>query len=156
MTSKLAELVNATPVELLAGDLQIVAASLERAQKALEAATGGRQTWLDAPVAIAKERARAQPNHVRESADPPHVVICLEGGIITSTLSAEPLTVSVIDYDTEDCVDDDDLSAIPQGDGTVAAGYTAIVQATVDPARATELIAAVAFPWPMCRDDMRP
>jgi len=54
--TKLAALANATPMELLRGDLQIVAANFERAQKELES-VAGRRSWLDAPVAIAKDRA---------------------------------------------------------------------------------------------------
>jgi hypothetical protein len=54
--TKLAALANATPMELLRGDLQIVAANFERAQNELES-VAGRRSWLDAPVAIAKDRA---------------------------------------------------------------------------------------------------
>lgn len=144
MSTKLAALATASPLELLSGDLAIVAANLQRAQKELEAATGGRHSWLDAPIAIAKDRAS---NPIPAAAvELPHVVLCMEGGIITSTLAATPIMVTVIDYDTEDCADRNDLVLIPQGDGKMAEAYATVDQAFVDAARTTELIEAVESP----------
>lgn len=268
MSAKLSALATASPLELLSGDLNIVASSLQRAQKELEAATGGRQSWLDGAVAIARDRASnplpaaptahtdsdvartirvtferlqrigdqkivsdivygwlkqsglavleedadmlcgaflgqiarlrdgkgdpsdqevmrelaAMNKHATEhNAHPqlttkfqlidlkaaeeelrrtttqkprqfivadglspvPHVVLCMEGGIITSTLAATPIMVTVIDYDTEDCVDRDDLVLIPQGDDKMAEAYATVDQAFVDAARTAELIDAV-------------
>ena len=58
MPSKLIkDLANASPLELLRGDLGIVAHNVAKAQRELEQATGGRQTWLDPVVAIARDRA---------------------------------------------------------------------------------------------------
>ncbi len=144
MSTKLSALATASPLELLMGDLNILAGTLARAQRELEAATGGRHSWLDAPIAIAKDRASNPiPAAVVEL---PHVVLCMEGGIITSTLAATPIMVTVIDYDTEDCVDRDDLVLIPQGDGKMAEAYAKVDQAFVDAARTTELIEAVESP----------
>ena len=86
----------------------------------------------------------------------PHVVVWMEGGLIQGALSASPLQVSVIDYDTEDCTDTDDLHEIPQQDGRVAEAYASVWPAEVDPARAAELIEAVAAPTVGERSSMKP
>ena len=59
-TTKLAQWANASSMALLRGDLSAVAVNLKKAQVQLEAATGGRQTWLDPFVSIARSRA-AEP-----------------------------------------------------------------------------------------------
>lgn len=58
MNPNIERIVNASPVELLQMDLNIIVSSLEKAQRELEAATGGRQTWLDPIVNIARDRAK--------------------------------------------------------------------------------------------------
>lgn len=154
MATKLSELAAASPLQLLAGDLKIIAANLERAQKELEAVSGGRHSWLDAIISLAKDRAKDPLPGA--AAVHPHIVICMEGGIITSALAAEPITVTVIDYDTEDCVDRRDLVLIPQGDGKTEEAYARVDQVAVDPVRSAELIGAVASPKPVVVEQLSP
>jgi len=89
-------------------------------------------------------------------AEVPHVVVCREGGVIQGVLAATPLQVSMIDYDTEDCTDEDDLHEIPQQDGKVSDAYASVWAAEVDPDRAAELIEAVAAPTVGERRSMKP
>jgi hypothetical protein len=86
----------------------------------------------------------------------PHIVVWMEGGIIQGALSAKPVLMSVIDYDTEDCVDEDDLTEIPQQDGEVIEAYASVRAADINPARAAELIEAVAAPTVGERRSMKP
>lgn len=60
------------------------------------------------------------PNWVPQMPDhAQRIVVCLDGGLVQSIVSAAPLDVLVVDYDVEGA-DEDDLTAVDQGDGTVA------------------------------------
>lgn len=57
---------------------------------------------------------------------PPTLAIVLEGGLVQAVVSDRPdairMNVRVIDYDT-DGADDDRLSEVPQGDGSVCYAF---------------------------------
>jgi hypothetical protein len=96
--------------------------------------TGG---W-DAP---AWDRAKSVMRRVRlaEDAPKPKLAIVLEGGLVQCVVSDQPemfagLEVLTIDYDT-DGADDDEISTVPQADGTeeeAIVGWHDITQATTD------------------------
>lgn len=46
----------------------------------------------------------------------PKVIVVLEGGLVTGILSTLPVEAAVIDYDTEDAMDEEHLTFIPQGE----------------------------------------
>ena len=52
----------------------------------------------------------------------PKIIIVMEGGCITSVLSTDNIDVTIIDYDTEGC-DEEDFKLIPQGEGETAMAY---------------------------------
>jgi len=87
---------------------------------------------------------------------PTDVVVWLEGGIVQGALASSPVTVSVIDYDTDGCGEDDDMIQIPQGDGTVADGFSTVMQAEVKPGRMAELCNAINDPVPSHSVKLRP
>jgi hypothetical protein len=74
----------------------------------------------------AGDSGRAEPVEVdsivstpAEPDEPMRIVVCLDGGLVTSVVAAAPLDVLVVDYDVEGA-DEEDLDEIDQGDGTVA------------------------------------
>lgn len=67
----------------------------------------------------------------------PRVVVTIEGGNVQSLVSDEPVAVAVIDFDTDSL--DEDLTAIPQGDGKSAEARASIQYATPSAARVAEL-----------------
>lgn len=77
---------------------------------------------------------------------PIDVVVWLEGGIVQGALASTEVQVNVIDYDTDGWGEDEDIIAIPQGDGTVVGGFATIIQAEMKPARTSELLGAINEP----------
>ncbi|MBG6083064.1 hypothetical protein [Rubrivivax gelatinosus] len=68
------------------------------------------------------ERVQQTPTWVPQMPDhAQRIVVCLDGGLVQSVVSAAPIEVLVVDYDVEGA-DADELTAIDQGDGTVAEG----------------------------------
>jgi len=57
--------------------------------------------------------------------------------------ASNSVPLAIIDYDTEDCCDPNDLRQIPQGDGTYVDAYAWVRGADASPMRAAELIEAV-------------
>jgi hypothetical protein len=74
----------------------------------------------------------------------PRIVVIMEGGLLQDVLSTSPLSVAVIDYDTEGT--SDELTAIPQDEeGTSFAEACASIRpAYVRPERTNQLYDAVA------------
>jgi len=91
-----------------------------------------------------------------KSAEAPHVVVQMDGGVIQGIVSAQPIQVSVIDYNPLASTDEDDLHEIPQKNGEMARAYVTKWSADVEVARAAELIEAVAAPTVGERSSMKP
>ncbi len=73
--------------------------------------------WLDSHILLMTFIRDAR--RALQSAKPPRLAVVLEVGIVHAVVSdnAVDLAVAVIDYDIEGA-DDDELSSVPQGDGT--------------------------------------
>lgn len=73
--------------------------------------------WLDSHILLMTFIRDAR--RALQTAKPPRLAVVLEGGIIHAVVSdnAVDMAVAVIDYDIEGAADDE-LSSVPQGDGT--------------------------------------
>jgi hypothetical protein len=79
---------------------------------------------------------------IEVSGAPVKAVVVLEGGLVRDVVSTIPLSVAVIDYDTEDA-EDADIKRIPQGAGKFEDGTGHISKAYVLPERCEELYKAI-------------
>jgi hypothetical protein len=79
---------------------------------------------------------------IEVSGAPAKAVVVLEGGLVRDVVSTIPLSVAVIDYDTEDA-EDADIKRIPQGEGKFEDGTGHISKAYVLPERCEELYKAI-------------
>jgi hypothetical protein len=70
------------------------------------------------------------------------IVITVQGGLIQDISSSEPIECLVIDYDTEGA-DADQLTSIPQDDGTTAEAYAYRAISQTMPTRVGRLFNAV-------------
>lgn len=87
-------------------------------------------------LAILLEEAKAV---LVTPAEPPKVVVVLEGGLVSAVLSTEPMQYGLIDYDAEGA-DLDEVFTVPQGidePPVDAVGHTS--ETLCDPVRAQEL-----------------
>ncbi len=71
------------------------------------------------------------------------IVVVMEGGLVQSVLSTEPVEVAIVDYDAEGA-DAEDLKSVPQGNGKVANAVGHVEEAEITPLeRIEELFEAV-------------
>ena len=85
--------------------------------------------WLDSHILLMTFIRDAR--RALQTAKPPRLAVVLEGGIVHAVVSdnAVDLAVAVIDYDIEGA-GDDELSPVPQGDGTSVDAVVACWNAT--------------------------
>ncbi|HZK93131.1 MAG TPA: hypothetical protein VFC67_02905 [Prolixibacteraceae bacterium] len=73
----------------------------------------------------------------------PKIIIVMEGGCITSVLSTDNIDVTIIDYDTEGC-DEENFKPIPQGEGETAMAYVYEGKLLeINPERISEILTSI-------------
>ena len=77
--------------------------------------------------------------------EPPTVLVFMEGGMVTHALCDKPVTVKVIDYDTEGTgLEDDELDWIPQTDYSPStAACVSDESSSPNPKRVAEIMRAI-------------
>lgn len=83
--------------------------------------------------------------------EPKQIVIHVEGGLVQSVISDEPLGFTIIDYDTEGA-DADEIADIPQPDLTTDKAYFSVQSAEPKPERLSQILKAVKEKAPKALD----
>ena len=84
-----------------------------------------------------------QPKTITADSRPkPRIVIVIEGGLVQEVLSTEPVNYAVVDYDIEG-TEEDNLVAMPQGEGKTEECYGYTSNSNVTPERAVEMFTAI-------------